>query len=157
MTERVVFLDIDGPIIPYSMFLIDKMASWHRIIPPVTVAVVREVCKRSGAKVVFNTTHNTPASTMDGVPEIEDAVRDAGLPAEMIHVDLKTRYPQIERREAVHEWLSRHPEVTDWIAFDDAKFTDADNLIWVDPDGGLHLGHLNQAMDRWGCGQFIVL
>ena len=75
----------------------------------------------------------------------------------MIHPDMKTKYPSIPRDQAVLEWLHRHPEATDWIAFDDARFTDKDNLIWVDPDAGLHLGHLNRALDRWGCTQFLVL
>lgn len=154
MTKRIVFLDIDGPIIPFSMFLVDRMASWHRIIPLITVAVVREVCKRSNAKVVFNTTHNMP---MDNVDDIEIAVTKAGLPEDMIHPDMKTKFPSIRRDIAVLEWLSRHSEVVDWIAFDDARFTDADNLIWVDPDAGLHLGHLNKALDRWNIAQFLVL
>lgn len=152
--ERIVFLDIDGPIIPFSMFLVDRMCSWHRVIPPVTVAVVREVCKRGSAKVVFNTTHNNPMKDID---DIEIAVAKAGLPEGMIHPDMKTKYPSIPRDQAVLEWLSRHPEVQDWIAFDDAKFTEAENLIWIDPDAGLHLGHLNTALNRWGCPQFLVL
>jgi len=152
--NRVIFLDIDGPIIPYSMFLVDRMASFNRIIPPITVAVVREICKRADAKVVFNTTHNTP---FDGVDDIEIALVKAGLPEDYIHPDMKTRYPQIPRDQAVLEWLSRHPETEDWIAFDDVKFTEKDNLIWIDPDAGLHLTHLNKALDRWQCSQFLVL
>jgi hypothetical protein len=152
--SRIVFLDIDGPIIPYSMFLIERMCSWHRVIPAIPVAVVREICKRGDAKVVFNTTHN---NAIDGVDDIEVAIVKAGLPEDMIHADMKTKYPSIPRDLAVLEWLSRHSEVTDWIALDDAKFTDKDNLIWVDPDAGLHLGHLNTALGRWGCPQFLVL
>lgn len=152
--KRIVFLDIDGPIIPYSMFLVDRMCSWQRIIPAVTVAVVREVCKRGDAQVVFNTTHNT---AIDGVDDIEIACIKAGLPEDAVHPDMKTKYPQIARDLAVLEWLSRHPEVEDWIAFDDVRFTDKDNLIWIDPDAGLHLGHLNTALGRWGCTQFLIL
>jgi hypothetical protein len=154
VTNRVVFLDIDGPMIPYSMFLVDRMASYNRVFPAITVAVIREVCERGDAKVVFNTTHNTP---FDGVPDIDVAMVNAGFPREMIHADMKTQYPQIPRGLAVTEWLRRHPEVTDWIAFDDVKFTDADNLIWINPDAGLHLEHLNVALDRWNCSQFLVL
>lgn len=152
--NRVVFLDIDGPIIPYSAFLLDRMCSWQRIIPPIPVAVVREVCRRGNAKLVFNTTHNTPMKDID---DIEIALVKAGFPEDLIHPDMKTKYPSISRSMAVLEWLSRHSETTDWIAFDDAKFTDADNLIWVHPDAGLHLGHLNEALNRWNIPQFIVL
>lgn len=154
MSKRVVFLDIDGPMIPYSMFLVDRMASYNRVFPAITVAVVREVCKRGEALVVFNTTHNTP---FDGVADIEEAMISAGFPREMVHPDMKTKYPQLPRDQAVVEWLHRHPETDDWIAFDDVKFTQANNLIWVNPDAGLHLEHLNVALNRWGCSQFLVL
>lgn len=155
MTNRIVFLDIDGPIIPFSAFLIDRMASLNRIVQPIPVAVVTDLCKRTGAKVVFNTTHNTP---MPRVADIEVVMELAGLPHEYIHPDMKTKYPQLPRETSVMEWLSRHSgEVDDWIAFDDVRFTGATNLIWVDPDAGLHLGHLNQALRRWGCEQFLIL
>lgn len=156
MPNRVVFLDIDGPIIPYSMFLIDRNCSFGRNIPPIPVAVVNEVCRRAGAKVVFNTTHNT---ALDGVDDIEVAMVKAGLLQEYIHPDMKTKYPSISRDMAVIEWLNRHPETSDkeWIAFDDVRFTKNPNLILVDPDGGLHLGHLNAACNRWNCPQFLVM
>jgi hypothetical protein len=154
MSERVIFLDIDGPIIPYTMFLIDAMASHNRVIPPLTVSVVRELCKRSGAKVVFNSTHNR---RWKGVHDIDVAVAKAGLPESDLHPDMRTKYPDLDRDVAVVEWLSRHPEVRDWVAFDDCEFTEADNLIWVDPNAGLNLSHLNSALSRWGCAQFLVL
>lgn len=152
--SRVVFVDIDGPMIPFSMFLIDRHASLNRTIAPIPIAVLNRLCERSGAKIVFNTTHNI---SLDDVPDIEVACVNAGLKQEYIHPDMKTKYPSIDRGNSVLEWLHRHPETTDWIAFDDARFTDVDNLIWIDPDAGLHLGHLNQALDRWNCTQFIVL
>lgn len=150
-----MFLDIDGPMIPYSMFLIDLHASFKRVLSPIAVAVIHDVCVRGNALVVFNTTHNTP---IDGVPDIEEVMIAAGFPREMIHPDMKTKYPSLPRGTAVLEWLSRHAgEVEDWIAFDDVRFTDADNLIWVEPDAGLHVGHLNAALNRWNCPQFLVL
>ncbi len=153
--NRIVFLDIDGPVIPFSSLLLDPYASVNRvIISPIPVAMLNKLCQRSGAKIVFNTTHNT---TLDDVPDIDKVLVSAGLRPEYLHADTKTKYPQIPRDVAVRVWLQQHSEVDDWIAFDDARFTADDNLIWIDPDAGLHLGHLNQALDRWGCTQFIVL
>lgn len=154
MPNRAVFLDIDGPIIPYSQFLVDRNCSFGRIIPAIPVACVNMVCQRGGAKVVFNTTHNNPLPLVD---DIEIAMVKAGLKEEYIHPDMKTKYPAISRENAVYEWLNRHPETDDWIAFDDVKFTNLDNLIWVDPDGGLHLGHVNRALNRWNAPQFLVM
>lgn len=151
---KVVFLDIDGPMIPATMFLVDRMASYHRRFPPTTVAVINRLCEETGAKIVFNTTHNRP---FDGVPDIGAALVEQGLDAEHIHSDGHTRYPDIPRDLAVKEWLKRHPEALDWIALDDTKFTDAENLIWVDPEAGLHLGHLNQGIRALGGKPVLVL
>lgn len=153
--SKVIFLDIDGPMIPASYFLVDNMASWNRRFPETTVAVIKRLCERTGAKVVFNTTHNIP---FDKVDDIDVALEKQGLDREHIHpTDLATKYPQIERDLAVKEWLARHPEVTDWVALDDVKFTEDERLIWVDPDGGLHLGHLNAAIERLGGKPIVVL
>jgi hypothetical protein len=154
MSGRVVFLDIDGPVIPFSMFLINPMASADRILAPIPLAVLRVLCEKSGALVVFNSTHN---QSWDDIPDIDEQMIAYGFSADFIHSDMKTKYPTLSREDAVLEWLSRHPNIDDWIAFDDARFTDAENLIWVDPDAGLHLGHLNKALDRWSCSQFLVL
>lgn len=152
---KVVFLDIDGPMIPASYFLVDNMASWNRKFPTTTVAVIQRLCERTGAKVVFNTTHNMP---FKGIDDIDVALEKQGLDREHIHpTDLATKYPDIERGLAVKEWLARHPEVTNWVALDDVKFTDDERLIWVDPDAGVHLGHLNEAIERLGGQKFVVL
>lgn len=154
-TNKVIFLDIDGPMIPASYFLVDSMASWNRRFPTTTVAVIKWLCERTGAKVVFNTTHNLP---YDGVDDIDVALEKQGLDRDHIHAtDLATKYPGIERDLAVKEWLHRHPEVTDWIALDDVKFTDDARLIWVDPDAGVHLGHLNEAIGKLGGQKIVVL
>lgn len=154
-TNKIIFLDIDGPMIPASYFLVDSMASWKRRFPDTTVAVIKRLCEQTGAKVVFNTTHNRP---FDGVDDIDVALEKQGLDREHIHeTDLATKYPDIERGLAVKEWLSRHPEVTDWVALDDVRFTDDPRLIFVDSDAGLHLGHLNAAVEKLGGQPIVVL
>jgi len=150
---KVVFLDIDGPMIPATVFLYDRMASFERRFPPTTVAVVNKLCERTGAKIVFNTTHNLP------IPEVDDidvALVKQGLSADHLHDDHHTKYPTIDRKAAVEEWLARHPEVTDWVALDDVHFTDDERLIFIDSDAGLHLGHLNLAIDQLG-GQRVIM
>ena len=152
---KIIFLDIDGPMIPATMFLIERDCSFERKFPPTTIAVLNEICKRTEAKIVFNTTHNTP---FDGVPDIEVALVNQGLNKDYLHpTDLKTQYPQYPRDLAVKVWLRRHPEVTDWIALDDVRFTEEPNLIWVDPDAGLHTGHLQSAIEKLGGKPFLIL
>lgn len=152
-TPRVIFLDIDGPMIPGTMFLIDRMCSFHRVFPATTISVINEVCKRTGAKVVLNTTHNRPFTD---VPDITDAMVNHGFDRSHFHAFPKTSYPDIPRDLAVKEWLAKRGRF-DWIAFDDVRFTDDERLIWIDPDCGLHLGHLNDALERFGEKPCLIL
>lgn len=155
MTAKVIFLDIDGPMIPATMFLLNRMCSHERQCSPLAIAVMNRLCQNTGAKIVFNTTHN---KNWDGVDSIETALVAQGLNSDHIHpTDPKTTYPFNRRDVAVTTWLAKHPEVTDWVALDDAKFTDKENLILVEPDGGLHLGHMNLACQMLGGEQYIVL
>jgi hypothetical protein len=148
---NIVFLDIDGPLIPNRLILVNKMASWHRQFDPVSVAVLDKFCQTVGAKIVFNTTHNRDEIPFmeAGVPPIEVALRNTGFATEY-HEDLKTIYPTLSRYESVHLWLKRHPDVTQWIAFDDVNFTDEPNLILVDADVGISLQNYNAGLALFG-------
>lgn len=152
---KIIFLDIDGPMIPSYMYLIDAMCSFNRIFPQGPIAVLNRLCKETGAKIVFNTTHNSP---WKDVPDIEVAIVNHSLNPDYLYTDdLKTYYPQYPRDLAVKDWLRRHPDVTDWVALDDVRFTEDERLIWIDPDAGLHLGHLNRAVELLGGNPVLVL
>jgi hypothetical protein len=155
MSTKIIFLDIDGPMIPATMILVDRMASERRLFPPTTIAVLNRLCSATGAKIVLNTSHSESAAP---VPTIEEALVSHGFKTDYFHLsDRKTEYPRMPRHEAVKDWLGRHPEVTDWIALDDSRFTDEPNLIWIDPDAGLHLGNLNEALKRLGAKPCVIL
>jgi hypothetical protein len=150
----VIFLDIDGPMIPATMFLIDRMCSFNRNFPATTIAVVNDLCKRTGAKIVFNTTHNRP---FNGVPDIDVALVEQGLNAAHLHDDKHTLYPSIPRDVAIKEWLARHDEVEAWVAIDDVLCADPEHMILVDPDAGVHVGHLNDAVRILGGKPCLIL
>jgi hypothetical protein len=151
---RVVILDIDGPMIPSTWVLCHGMAAWDRIFPETTVKVVNVLCERTGARIVINSTHNTPRPD---APDIIPALIAAGVDPAHFHPDEPlTRYPDLDRGEAAADWLARHPETTDWVGYDDAVYTQAPELIWVDPDSGLTLCHLNQALERFGCRTIFI-
>lgn len=153
---KVVFLDIDGPMIPAGQYLIHRQCSHQRIFAQIPLAVLNEFCKRSEAKIVLNTTHNRP---IDGVPDIQQALVNAGISPDHFHpTDPQTAYPAARRGQAVKDWLAQHPEITGWVAFDDSNFTDDENLILIDLDEGLNVRHMNMAFNVLGVGKpFIVL
>lgn len=143
---KIIFLDIDGPVIPGSQLLVNKNSSWDRIAQPHIIAILNLLCERSGAKIVFNTSHNIP---LPNVPDIEVALVNQGLSKEYLYWDdLKTKFPSkgYKRHEGVTEWLYRNkPEV--WVGFDDVKYTLKDNLIVVDYDVGITLRDAEKALE----------
>jgi len=152
--KRIVLLDIDGVVIPATQMLVDPMSACDRILPATTIAALNRLCALSGAKIVFNTTHN---DSWPDVPDIEVAMVTQGLDPSHLHpTDLRTSYPSRPRAEAVAEWLERHPEIEQWVAFDDARFTEDDRLVLIDPDGGLHLGHVNAALAIFGLKPILI-
>ena len=146
--SRVVILDIDGVVIPATQMLVDPMSAFDRRFPTTTIAALNALCSRSGARIVLNTTHN---DDWPDVPDIETALIAHGLDAGHLHpTHPRTSYPALERAEAAEQWLAAHPEVERWVALDDARFTDDERLILVDPDAGLHVGHVNAALVLFG-------
>lgn len=146
--HKVLFLDIDGTLISETQMLVDRRAIADRSVPQHVIVILNLLCQRTGARIVFNTAHNQPSAS---APDIEVALIQQGLHVDHLHPDdVKTRYPSLARDLAVKDWLFRHPEVEHWIAFDDVRFTDEPNLIWIDAVAGLHIGHLNQAIDQLG-------
>lgn len=153
--ERIIFLDIDGPMIPASYYLVHRDCSHKRKFPETQIALLNELCERAGAKIVFNSTHN---QSWDWVEDIDVAIVRAGfMPYHIRKTDFKTRYPSLPRDLAVTEWLANHNPNADWIAIDDVRFTDDERLFWVDADTGVTLRHLNDIADHWRLKPWIVL
>lgn len=161
--NRIIFLDIDGPMIPSSMYFIDRNASWNRTISPVGVAIVNRLVEESGAKIVTNSSHNNLVIESTGADLRADLIR-AGIPEASFHEDWRTKYPFVgrlteddsNRMVAIREWMQRNGEA-DWIAFDDVKFTTDNRLILVDFDSGITTREFNKAADLWKLGGVLIL
>lgn len=59
---RIIFQDIDGPLIPLRMYFSGNRPFANDpgsfVYDPVAVAMINHLCEQFGAKVVFNTAHN---------------------------------------------------------------------------------------------------
>jgi len=110
----VLFLDIDGVVLSGEELWASQN---NRYLPPHKVAMVKEVCDRSGAVVVVSSTWRFSEST-------ESDLRNAGL---CLHRDWRTpmsgRIGSIFvgrcRGEEIAAWLADHPEVESWAIVDD--------------------------------------
>lgn len=121
MTEKIIFQDIDGPLIPLRMFYRGfrpfDVARSAFVYDPVAVDMIRHLCERFNAKMVFNSAHcENPHHVMAHQAKFN------GLDP-VLHPDCKTEFiSKINHRyDAIKEWLSRHPEVKEWIVIDDAE------------------------------------
>lgn len=157
---NIIFLDIDGPMIPAVMYLSDNLCGIERRFPVHTIAVLNEMCRKTEARVVINSTHNR--SFGDDIPLITDALISHGFKAGYLHPEHRhTRYPDLPRKEAVKNWLNAHfnPDTDDWIAIDDVDFLheykghEHPNMCWVEPDLGIGIKHLNQVCRKFGASE----
>lgn len=112
---KVLFLDIDGVVLSG-----EELWGSHnnRYLPPHKMALVKEVCDRSGAIIVVS-------STWRYSDETADMLRHGGL---ALHTDWRTDWRndtqgsiiQGQRRGVeIGRWLARHPEITAYAIVDD--------------------------------------
>lgn len=142
---RVLFVDVDGPLIPSGMYLVHPTPSYERVFSPIAVAVLKKMIESSKAKIVMNTTHN-----LDG-QKLKDDLLKVGFKEEDFGLPWKTDYPVSHGRTgSIEEWLKNQSEKNiEWVALDDEDFTSSDKLILIDFDEGLHLRHYNKLSKLW--------
>jgi hypothetical protein len=147
MMSKILFLDIDGPVITTPCYFIDPECSMQRTVMSThAIGYIKKLVREFGALVVLNTTHN--------IHDIEDpltsrmrTIKDDliwwGMKEDEFHPDWKTEYPnpygakfsENRRARAVKNWLEKNGD-HEWIAFDD-EFFDAGNQYVIDFDLGI--------------------
>lgn len=150
MTERVIFLDMDGVLVTLRRFHAQKAKGLPSFgangIDPECVANLNALVAASEAKIVVSSTwrlNRTRASFSD----IFEAV---GVTA-ALHPDWRTvrldGYHKYHRGDEVLEWLSGHPEATAYVALDDDNdFHPDQNLVLTEFESGLTAGHVVEAL-----------
>lgn len=116
MTNRVLFLDIDGPMIPGRCY---KMADQTKPIvmkfDPAAVSIVNDACEHHDRKIVL---HSSWIRAF-GAQETYIHCLKEGLLDVHFHNDAICNTQDHYRYDRVLEWLSRHPEVDDFVIVDD--------------------------------------
>lgn len=141
---KIVFLDVDGPLIPLRMYflgelynnkpykLYDTEGGW--VYDPVAVLMIQNLCTTYGAKLVYNSSHNDLGE--DYI--FEQAVNNNfGLD---LHRHFMTEYPRstYSREDGINKWLVSHPEVTNWVSVDDYELN-LPNFVKIDFNIGISL------------------
>lgn len=149
MTEKILFLDIDGPVLPArASFLPNQTSPYWKILDPVCVGMVNNICETTGRRIVV---HSSWVKHQDNFPDgLYNWLVDQGLKPENFHADplckdISWRY------DRVTEWLGRHPEIEDFVILDDEKPQTldpqwvTDHLILVDYLNGLSWENMESA------------
>lgn len=157
--QRIIFIDIDGPIINTPCYYVDSFASIQRsVMNTQAIGYVNRLALLADAKIVTNSTHNYHT-----VKETDRNLRDDlirwGLKASYVHDDWRTEFPwpdwadgqPIHRRlKGIMGWQEKNGQA-DWICFDDEPFIDKNDprLMHVDFERGIDYDLFMKACKHW--------
>lgn len=133
---KILFLDIDGPMIPWRAVYMEK--NYKKLFSqfdPVAVAFVNRLID-CGVKIVISSSW-----AMSGYEAIKEAFKNNNIALESIHEDWMTPRPTGKvgskyRTEQIQLWLDAHPEVTHYVSLDDIEI-DLPGAVTVDYYNGL--------------------
>ncbi len=139
--EKVLFLDIDGPMITQrSTFL--KQIGLNKNFDPVASALVSTLLRELDAWIVVSSSWRVrPLEVIESIFRYNKVLTK-------FHPDWRTtvKHPKFSRREQILEWISRHPEVKSWAAVDDEDLSPLSNFVHVTYENGI----------TWECFQELV-
>lgn len=166
MAEKIIFLDIDGPLIPSSMFVnkdgtLNSTASKNRDFSPTACAVLNYLCRKTNAKIVFNSAHNYDIS--NGRELKNDVISRGGILPEHIHPVFRTEYYPasnngLTKKDAILKWLETNGKKdTLWASLDDDKIMQSKNFVHVDFDAGITFATLNRVYRIFGIKDTLIV
>lgn len=120
LSNKIIFLDIDGPMIPYRCLVMEGQTGIMTLFDPVAVSLLNHACKEHGYKIVI---HSSWVRIMGGNDTLKHCIGQ-GIKAEHFHEDAFCSEDINWRYTRVAEWLSRHPEVIDYCIIDDDPYQD---------------------------------
>lgn len=151
---RIIFQDIDGPLIPLRMYYRGGRPFDYQkgsfMFDPIAVDMINHVCQEFDARVVFNTAHNeNPEHVMKHQGTVNGFTH--------LHENCTTEFIRsIDNRfEAIKEWLSRHPEVTEWIVVDDME-VHRPRQVLVDYSTGMTIHNYYNMCELFGNKKSII-
>jgi hypothetical protein len=146
---KILFLDVDGPLIPARMYfngpptfgrIADSptLTAWK--YDPVAVGMIQTLIGKYDVRIVYNSTHN-----QFGDEYLLDQAIKNGFYKEDLHEEFRTEYPleTYSRSEGINRWLRKHPEVTHWCDVDDA-LVQVPNFVKVNFNVGITIENFEE-------------
>lgn len=119
MSSKIIFLDVDGPLIPGRAMFLPNQTQIMEVFDPCAVSLINKLCEINGYKLVI---HSSWLRIM-GEKETYDHCISQGLKAEYFDDDAWCEGQINWRYTRVAEWLKRHPDVTEYVILDDEPYS----------------------------------
>lgn len=138
--KKVLFLDIDGPMIPRRAYFLPGQTLVVSIFDPVAVSLIKRVLDKTGAKLVISSTWGNHGKEL-----VKETLEENGISWDYVHADWITpRKLSSSRDNEIEWWIQKHREVTHWASIDDEKL--AKNNVRVSFDDGMQYRHYIELM-----------
>lgn len=153
--NRVLFLDIDGPMIPYRAYLMPGQTKpIVTKFDPCAVGLVNNACQKQGRQIVLHTSWIRTGfwkPDVSGEGDVLDHCVREGIHPSFFHEDAYCNRDISWRYDRIDEWLSRHKEVDDYVILDDEP-CDTDwkrkkHLLLISSDDGISLKDSSRLLD----------
>jgi len=140
---KIVFLDVDGPMIPHRAYMLPYNHGGRvSLFDPIAVNMVKRLLALAPAKLVISSTWRGM-----GRDNIMHLLGMNGFRADCLHDDWATtpRNTSLPREEEIRQWLDRHPETTHYAALDDEDLGDLPGAVVCTFEDGLQMEHYKLA------------
>ena len=168
MSTKIIFLDLDGPMIPSRAYLLENQTGVNQKMPedkqlgcvvtvfdPVAVGIINNLCAERDWKIVL---HSSWVRITGGEKTLEHCIKQ-GLKAEHFHEE----HPFCDEDEnwrftRIAKWLDKHPECEQYVILEDEPYK-ADiynyphpkniekHLLLIDFEDGLLMSHYRKIRD----------
>jgi len=112
---KIIFLDVDGPMIPVRAYWLPNQTELVSAFDPVAVSLLNKLIAQSGAKIVMSASCRSK-----GLDFVRELLSKNSIDPVHLHDDWQT--PRKLTSQRIHEirwWLDNHPEITHYVAIDD--------------------------------------
>lgn len=161
--QKILFLDIDGPLIPSRMYKAPgQTRPWVTMFDPAAVGMLNTIADKTGCKFVVHSSWVATTFHYDMLPNTKTPVLDhminQGILADHFHDDWVAQYTFSGNRwHAIADWIINWQDdgiKTDYLILDDADMPyqfplDKTRHIHVDFDEGFTYAQFQYILDFW--------
>lgn len=134
MSRPVIFLDIDGPMIPTRSYYLKDNQGTYDVFDPCAVVMLNRLIKESKAQLVISSVH-----ARQGWAHINSILTKNGIDPVVVHLDWCTHQTgHTSRTQEILDWLDNHHTVKVWVAIDDETLSSKvlPNFVQCSPHDG---------------------